>query len=407
MVPCLLALGLSPALAAGVPEPELVAAFLAHDAATQRVDLLAARRDAAGLARISAPAFNLSAAREESSGSATAFTTDILSFGVEFELSRANATEQRRADVELTSQEFAMRAGLVEAVTEFRSWVLAAWASQREAALLASQHERTEALLSELELLVAAGEHSRFDLERLRAVDTTHESKTRVAAAAAQADGRRLSLLTGVEIAVPELVVSDELPPGEDLLELVLASHPLLEGLRRHVDSGRLEVELAGLAHPGRLGLRAGYRRDGGPGLDDGDGYELEAAYTLPGRSLRRRDEALAAGEQGARALALARAERRIAADFGSAYARLEALALVHHPVAVDLEAIRRGSLRRYRSGEAELSELIEVLEDLEEREALLLQSEVALLQARLDLDRASGLVTAPELAELVEGLFR
>lgn len=407
VAPCLLALGAASALAAGPTEAELVAGFLARDAAAQRSALLEAHREAASLARLTAPAWRLEALREESTSRSTAFTTDALGVGVELELGGLNEIERRRAAVALDGHELGQRAALVEAVTELRSHALAAWESSRRAELLRAQHARTEELLAELERLVEAGEHSRFDLERLAAVDTTHEARLRVAAATALADARRLSLLTGVEAAAPELPHREALPPAEELRELVLDSHPRLRRLRRAVEESELGVELAGRSHPARLDLRAGWRRDDAPGIDGGEGYEVEAVYTLAGRSLRRRAEAVALGEQGLRSLRLARAERAVLTELEAAHARLAALHGVERPEGADLDSIRRGSLRRYRSGEAALSELIDVLEELEDREQLMLETEVARREARLDLDRAAGLVTAPELAELVDEVLR
>jgi outer membrane protein TolC len=389
--------------AAGVTEAELVEAFLARDAPAQRAALLSARREAADLARASAPTWRLEALREESTSASTAFSTEALSVGLELELSRANATERRRAAAELAAQELAVRSARIDAVTELRAFVLSAWRAEREAALRRAARERVESLLDELGRLVEAGEQARFDLERLRAFSATGHLRARVATAAARAERARLAALTGREAVGLALAEPRALPAADALVELVRASHPLLRLLRQRVEEGGLAVDLAGQGHPGRLDLRAGYRRDDAPGVDSGDGYELEAAYTLPATALRRRDAALARGEAGARELALASAELRVLADVEASLARLEALGGLGGPSGGDVDAVREGSLRRYRAGEATLTELVDVLARLEERELVELQAEVARREARLELDRASGLVTAPELARLVE----
>lgn len=396
-----LAWGLVATPAAAVSERELVEAFLARDAAEQRAALLVARREAAELARASEPTWRVEALHEESTSSATAFTSDVLSVGVELDLARANEAERRRAEAELAAERLVARAELVDAVTQLRGVALATSLARREAEVLRSERERVASLLEELARLVEGGERSRFDLDHLRAFAATRGLREDIAAARARSEAARLAALAGRDASDVTLGAAGELPPRDEVIARVVEAHPLLAALRSRVRQGRFLVELAGKSHPGRLDLRAGYRIDDEPGLDAGDAYEIEAAYTLPSRALRRHEAAVARTEKSAWELTLARAERRVIADVESALARLEALEGITAEGNVD--AVREGSLRRYRAGEATLSEVLDVLARMAERELLDLEIEGARRDARIELDRAAGLLTAPELERLVE----
>lgn len=384
-------------------EEELITSYLARGATAQRSELLAAHREGAEVARAWAPSWRVEALHEESTSSETAFVSDVLSVGVEIELGRANATASLHARERVAAAELAVFADVVDTVSEVRLHALAGWRARREAGVLRAGQDRIAVFLDELSRQVEAGEQARFDLERLRAFAATHEMRARVAEAAARAERTRLAALTGQDVASLEWGEPRALPGRDGVLSLVLGSHPLLTALRRRVAAASVAVELAGRTHAGSLDLRAGYRRDDAPLTAPGEGYELQAAYTLPAFSLREQATALARAERGELTLLLARAERRIAADVDAALARLAALEPVETEEPVGVESLRAGSLRRYRSGEATLTELLDVLAGQEERELLQIGAAAARRQARLELDRASGLVTAPDLARLVE----
>ncbi|MEM7247681.1 MAG: TolC family protein [Acidobacteriota bacterium] len=397
---------LAPPPVQAVTEPELVASFLELDHGLHHV-AIEARREMAGLARVSAPSWEVRGLREESTGGAAAFTTEVLSLAVGLELGQRNAIERRRALAELAAEELMHRAELIDAVSELRGLILVAWRAEREVELREAGLRRVRSLLGELTRLVDAGEHARFDLQRLRALAAAQDVELRLVRADVKSSHAELATLSGREVTWVELAPASLEPGREDgLVERVRQEHPILAMLRNQLEAEDLAVELAGRSHPGRIALRGGFRRDDVPAGPRGEGYELELGYVLPSQSLRRLEQARARHDRAERDLSLAHAERHVTAELESALARLAALADIGTPDELDVESLREGSLRRYRSGESSVTELADVLVGLQERELLQLEVETAAHEARLDLDRITGLLTEPRLGRLLEELM-
>lgn len=386
----------------GVREQPLVEAFLARDAPEARAELLAARRALAEAARASAPAWQLRAEREESRGDLLASTTDVLGASVEFELGSRRSLEQGRAAAEGEAFRLGMRAELGETVSDLRLFLVEVARAEGELGVLLEWQERVDALVTEHEGLVAGGELSRFDLLRMQDLARSHRHRVELTRAAAAAGGLRLERLTG--FAGPVVLGSHPPLPSDDAVRaLVLEDHPRLAALRRRVEASSAAVTLAGRSHPAALELSGGYRREDEPGTGAADGYELGVGVTLPRRALRRLAVAGARADQGESSLALVRAERDVAATLDGALAKARLLPAPTAESAAAEEEIREGALRRYRMGESDLTELVEVLGSLEERSLLRIDAGLAHHVARVELDRVAALLTAPEIARMVD----
>ena len=391
----------APALAQGVhTEEEIVRAYLASAPERQRLSTDRTRQSAAALTAPYPAHPELDLRREQSFGD-TAFATTVAGLSLSLEISGRHGLNQKAAALDAEALAHRGEARRRAAVCQLRRLTRQALARQQTVELLVGGQALLQALASNLEKLVAAGERAPFDLDRLRLQLAQHGLRLAGARARSEAALAELSALTGLRIkqikeenAAGRTAAVKAKPAGGIPAPLrALSSQARAEGLREKAAGRRWIPE---------LGLYGGYRLDQAPGVDAGHGYEAGLTVSLPftNRGQVERGQAAAKRASARAAATTQKASRR--ARLAALQARAARLRQGLDAFRLDLTLLTRSATRRYLSGEDTMSGLIDNLAALEQARLQRTDLRSRLRAAQLEFACVQGRFTNPALEKLI-----
>lgn len=387
-------------------EAELVRRFVQSDVvgAELRAGSLLARARATPAPNVANPELN--ARHEEVGGGAP--RTDAIGGTVTIDLGfvgGANAQAARlagqavapRTREALTARVCALRHGLTDLV-----------AAEGRAAVIASAHERLNALNDGFTRLAEAGEIAPYDRDRAAMADTAHQVELASANGDAAALRIRVSAATGVAVDAVTLAPLEAPADQAQFIEQHLADHPQLLALRTELAaSERAEVAARRQALPDlRVGGAARFDSRPGTGTPVAPGFEVSASIELPvvDRAQRAVREAAAARQQ--HAARLARQELELRSAMESAWER-GAVARGLAEQVLDPEAIWDAARARYAGGAASIDDLLQTASDVEDAQLATLAARMLIRRADLDLQCAAGRFTDPAIQSAIDEALR
>jgi outer membrane protein TolC len=359
-----------------------------------------ARAELAGTARVTATTTSIVAHHESVSGDAEG-SASVVGAGLSFDLSRANALAREAAGLDATAARAATDELLLDAACEVRSLAGDIDSLERRIRTLEEERARITLLRVDAEQRAEAGEEAPFEADVLRAEESARDLQVPALRAAISAARAALEAITGVSTAGFRLDEATEVAP-EGLASTVLQQHPRLRTLRARAEAGRARRQVARASNGARLDVFGGARTEHEPGAS-GDGYEVEVGVTLPARSLRRAAVSEAIVSERELDVELALAERSVERRLATALAAWRSLDEAVRDRAAATPSLVEGALRRFRAGEGSLAEVIQILALDRDRLLSDIELQSARRSARIDLDCASALVTAPALLRVLE----
>lgn len=359
-----------------------------------------ARAELARTARVTATTTSIVTHHESVSGDVEG-SSSVVGAGVSFDLSRANALAREAAGLDATAARAATDELLLDAACEVRSLAGDVDSLQRRVRTLEDERARITMLRMEAERRATAGEEAPFEADVLRAEESARDLQVPALRAAIGSARAALEAITGVATDGLRLEEASEVA-SEGLAATVAQQHPRLRTLRARAEAGRARTRVARASNGARLDVFGGARTEREPGAS-GDGYEVEVGVTLPARSLRRAAVSEAIVSERELDVELALAERSVERRLATTLASWRALDEAVRRRAVTTPSLVEGALRRFRAGEGSLAEVIQILALDRDRLISDIELQSTLRSARIELDCASALVTAPELLRVLE----
>ena len=385
-----------PAMAAS--EVTLIVQYLAGPVASMNQQATAAEVRASSTAPPLLDSPELAARQEVAQGPAGA-TTEAVGGGITLDLGLSALVERDAARLRGDASVPLHQTDTLSAICAVRAEALTSWTTTEEARVRAETLERLVSLGAALDALSAAGERSSYDRERLMLAVLTHRSAATAATGDAAAQRSRLSTLIGAPVDAVTLSALPPLPSLEEVRRQVQA-HPQLIALRLERDAAERSVSAARRAAVPDLSLSGGLRWDTPPqGGTSSQGYELGAALELPvfanGRAdIRDAEASLATAESR---LSWQTAELTAAAE--GAWHRASAL---QFDASISV-ALWESTQTRYRGGEADLEEVLQIAQALDEAHRAATEQQRQVRQAQLDLSCATGRFRVPEIQSIFE----
>ena len=372
-----------------VTEAELVQAFLRTAPVRDRTAAARARARAAGATRPYLPKPDLLLRQEQSLGP-TEFSTTVAGLGLSLEIAGRHGLLKRAASLDAQAAVLQRQAEVVETVCGLRRIAHAAHAEQAIVALLSASQRELERLPRNLKKLVSAGERAQFDLDRLVFLVRSHGRTLSRHRARLQGLVAELSSLTGLAVSAVRLGPIE--PPADADAAGVTAS---IRALRtRAAAETKREAEARRRWVP-NIDLYGAYRLDRAAG-QTGHGYELGLTLSLP-LTAPGRVERVAAEARRRWLLATATRQQavrsaRLASLRGQSKGLRDAVKRdAKEPDAQAAAKLHRDATRRYLTGVAPLSELLDTIRAV---------NEAALQRARAESDLRSIALEAACLSD-------
>lgn len=392
----LLIVGARPAAAAS--EAALIGTYLSGPvaAAGQQATAAAVRASSAAPPLLDSPEL---AARQEVARGPAGATTEAIGGGITLDLGLSSLAARDAARLRGEAGDPLRQSQILAAVCTIREEALASWASEEAARARGETLSRVASLGEALGALSAAGERSGYDRDRIALAVLTHRSAAAAAAGEAAAQRARLSALVGEPVEAVTLAGLPSLPPLEAVREQALA-HPRLVSLRLERDAAARGVAAARRAAVPDLSLSGGVRWDTPPmGGASSQGYELGAALELPVFANGRADIRDAEAVLAAAASRLVQQTAEVVAAAEGAWHRASAL---QEPAAPS-RSLWEATQARYRGGEADLEEVLQIAQALDEAQRAFADQQRQVRQAQLDLSCAAGGFRVPEIQSIYE----
>ena len=360
LILAVVAAGGGDALARTVSEQELVNAFVRT--APERSVAAAARerQRAAETTRPYLPKPELLLRQEQSFG-ATAFTTTVGGLSLSVEIGGRHGLRKRAAALDAEAVSLQREGEVVETVCDLRRTIQAAHTEQRIVALLTASQRELERLPKNLKRLVSAGERAQFDLDRMALLVYGHGQTLARHRARLKGMLAELSSLTGIALTAVRLD-----PSAPSAISAAASDTPSLRALRAQAEAEAQRIAEAKRRWIPNLDLYGAYRLDRAAGAT-GHGYELGLSLSLPFTSPARVTRASAEARRRELLARAARDQARRAARLASLQGRAEELQRTLKRDAGNPEKLHRDATRRYLTGVAPLSELVDTIRAVNE----------------------------------------
>jgi outer membrane protein TolC len=268
--------------------------------------------------------------------------------------------------------------------------------------ILQRRHDQLASLVEIVAGLVAAGEVSGYDEDRLRLQLSTHALDLSLTRSEWKTSRITLQHLTGLPFDRIDLGPTSPIPDLQGLAGTAMAGHPRLQTAQEFEAAAELDERAAmRTAVPG-FGLHGAYRVDSEADTAPGSGIEAGLSVDLPWPGEGRHEREQARAERAGQEAISARLSNELLYALEAAHERATASSEALDDSAPDLDRMWDASWARYQAGEATVTELVDSLMSIEEQEIAVLTRAFSARGAGLDLACTAGIFSEPE----IEGLF-
>jgi outer membrane protein TolC len=288
------------------------------------------------------------------------------------------------------------------AVCEVRWTILGASQARDRLVILQRRHDQLASLVEIVAGLVAAGEVSGYDEDRLRLQLSTHALDLSLASSEWKTSRITLQHRTGLRFDRIDLGTALPLPDLQILTGTAMANHPRLQTAQEFEAAAGLDERAAMRTVVPGFGLYGAYRVDSEADTAPGSGIEAGLSVDLPWPGEGRREREQARAEQAVQEATSARLTNELLYALEAAHERATAASRALDDAAPDLDRMWDATWARYQAGEATVTELVDSLMSIEEQELAVLTRAYSARGAGLDLACTAGVFTEPQ----IEGLF-